>query len=399
MKGRGRILPDSSSCPVVRVKAGRMARFFLEAVVALVVAWALLHWAGRVFRWRYGFDPGYQEIHLVPTPDGQRISLYRYKPDHYGPELPVILCHGLGANRFNFDLGPECSLARTLQHAGFDVWSLELPGRGKSRITGGEGPFRYKRPCFFDDYVRQSAPAAISHVRRQTGAEQVHWVGHSMGGMVLYGILEGERATDIASGVAVASPGRVVPPFRLPFRKVTFFVLGLLPGIPQAFFARALAPMWARLVFTRFGSLLLNPANVEKRILRRALCFLATDVTRGEILQFLAWSLGGDMRSMRDGFSYTGNLSGIERPLLLLAGGRDRLATPELVREVYERVSSRRKRFLVLGQQNGQSRDYGHGDLLVGKMCPEEVFPLILDWLRTVEQEKEDGGPGSRRNG
>jgi len=373
--------------------------FFLEAVVALVLAWALLHWAGRVFRWRYGFDPGYQEIHLVPTPGGGRISLYRYKPEQERPGLPVILCHGLGANRFNFDLGPECSLARTLQRAGFDVWSLELPGRGKSRMAGREGPFGYKRPCFFDDYVRQGAPAAISHVRKQTGAEQVHWVGHSMGGMVLYGILEGERAAEIASGVAVASPGRVVPPFRLPFRRVSFLVLGLLPRLPQAFFARGLAPVLASLVFTRLGSLLLNPANVEKRILLRALCFLATDVTRGEILQFLSWSFGGDMRSMRDGFSYTGNLAGIERPLLFLAGGKDRLAPPDLVQEVYERVSSRRKRLVVLGRQSGQSQDYGHGDLLMGKRCPEEVFPLILGWLRTVEQQEKGGGTGSQRNG
>ncbi len=367
-----------------------MAEFFLEAGVGLVVAWALLFWAGRIFRLRYGFDPGYQEIHLVPTQDGGKVSLYRYRPDRSGPARPVILCHGLGANRFNFDLGPGRSLARTLQQAGFDVWSLDLRGRGRSRGVWQEGSCGYRKPCFFDDYVAQDAPAAISYVRRQTGAEQVHWVGHSMGGMVLYGILEGERASEIASGVAVASPGRVVPPFRLPFRRAVHSALCLLPGLPQAFFARGLAPVLARLTFARLGSLFLNPANVEREILLRALCFLASDVTRGEILQFLLWSDGGELQAIRGRFSYTGNLGAIDRPLLLVAGVRDRLAPPDLVREVYERVSSTRKRFVLLGRQNGQRHDYGHGDLLMGKWCSEEVFPHILDWLRTADRQRPD---------
>lgn len=365
-----------------------MLEFFLKMGVGLVVAWAMLFWAGRVFRRKYGFDPGYREIHLVPTADGGKVSLYRYRPDRSVPARPVILCHGLGANRFNFDLGPEHSLARTLQQAGFDVWSLDLRGRGRSSEVRQKGPCGYRRPCFFDDYVSQDAPAAISYVREQTGAEQVHWVGHSMGGMVLYGVLEGERASEIASGVAVASPGRVVPPFRVPFRGTARSALRLLPGLPQAFFARGLAPVLVRLALARPVSLLLNPANVERKILLRALCFLASNVTRGEILQFLQWADGGDLRAIRDRFSYTEYLDAIERPLLFLAGVQDRLAPPELVREVYERVSSRRKRFLVLGRQNGQRHDYGHGDLLLGKWCSEEVFPHILDWLRTAEKER-----------
>lgn len=373
-----------------------MAAVFLKAVLALVVAWALLFWAGRVFRQIYGFQPGYREIHLVSTPDGGRISLYRYRPDQGCSARPVLLCHGLGANRFNFDLGPGHSLARMLQQAGFDVWSLELRGRGRSRERWQDVFCRYKRPFFFDDYVRQDAPAALSHVREQTGADQVHWVGHSMGGMILYGILEGERASEIASAVAVASPGRVVPPFRIPFRQAVHFLLRLLPGLPQAYFARGLAPALARLSFSRLGSFFLSPANVEKNILRRALCFLASDVTRGEILQFLLWSECGELRAIRGGFSYTESLGAIKTPLLLLAGARDRLAPHGLVREVYERVSSKRKKFILLGKQNGQRHDYGHGDLLMGKWCSEEVFPLILDWLRAAEKEIE-AEPGYTR--
>ena len=83
-------------------------------------------------------------------------------------ETPVLLCHGLGANRYNFDLGTRASLARFLQEAGFDVWSIDLRGRGGVgwRVWGEE---RSRGDHVFDDYVREDARAAIHHVRDGPG--------------------------------------------------------------------------------------------------------------------------------------------------------------------------------------------------------------------------------------
>jgi hypothetical protein len=38
-----------------------------------------------------------------------------------------------------------------------------------------------------------------------------------------------------------------------------------------------------------------------------------------------------------------------------------------------------------MGRRFGDRADYGHGDLLVGRAAPEEVYPLILDFLDEVD--------------
>jgi len=364
----------------------------LWILVAGVFLWAALFWMGVASRRKYYFEPGYGQIHFSETADGGRIALYRYAPGGgRRGTLPVILCHGLAANRFNFDLGEEASLARTLQRAGYDVWALELRGRGGSRSPRKNGPSYYRLPCSFDDYVRLDAPAAVRYVKRETGSSQVHWIGHSMGGMVLYGLLEGDCAREIASGVTVASPGRVLPP--LPIHRSPFLssLFGLLPALHLSFLSRGLVPLIARVHLPRV-SRFLNLQNVETRIVQRALCFLTSDVTRGEILQFLRRTSNGDLCSMDGSYSYTENLERIRRPLFLIAGSRDLLATPESVEYVYARISSESKQICVLGKENGQARDYGHGDLVIGRACSDEVFPRILQWLQAVEEDQESAG-------
>ncbi len=43
-------------------------------------------------------------------------------------EHPVVLCHGLGSNRYSFDLTPELSVAEHLAHNGWETWLVELRG-------------------------------------------------------------------------------------------------------------------------------------------------------------------------------------------------------------------------------------------------------------------------------
>src|SRR5438270_13651967 len=74
---------------------------------------------------RYFFVPRYpDEIHFATTSDGWRIAILRYKPAADAPrrQEPVLLVHGIAANRYNFDLGDDRSLARHLAREGFDTW-------------------------------------------------------------------------------------------------------------------------------------------------------------------------------------------------------------------------------------------------------------------------------------
>ena len=84
------------------------------------------------------------------------------------------------------------SLAVYLAERGHDVWVLELRGHGRStpkptwletvlaqgRNEGGSWSIM--------KYIDHDLPSAIQYVRNHTHAKKVHWVGHSMGGIVLY---------------------------------------------------------------------------------------------------------------------------------------------------------------------------------------------------------------------
>ena len=134
--------PDSVPSAVLEEVEGFKeveGRMILKLILVLLALFGVYVWLGGFWRRRFSFEPGYETIHFVGTRDGWRIALYHYPAASHRYETPILLCHGLGANRFNFDLGPEVSLARYLQQEGFDVWSIDLRGRGLSgRCARGE---------------------------------------------------------------------------------------------------------------------------------------------------------------------------------------------------------------------------------------------------------------------
>ena len=137
--------------------------------------------------------------------DGWRLAIHHVTPEKKDPKKhPVILCHGLGANRTNLHMPGDRSLARYLAARGYDCYVLELRGAGHSMDRTW---FSRKAWDFgFNDFVDRDLPATIAHVREVTGSKKIHWVGHSMGGMVAYAYPQRHDAGDVASFCAIASP-------------------------------------------------------------------------------------------------------------------------------------------------------------------------------------------------
>mmetsp|Transcript_36714 Transcript_36714/g.88757 ORF Transcript_36714/g.88757 Transcript_36714/m.88757 type:complete len:260 (-) Transcript_36714:2-781(-) len=160
------------------------------------------------------------QVHFFTTADGARINLARYSA--YNATLgerkqsftaPVILCHGAFANRHTYDLGKgRTSLAKFLAERGHDVWVLELRAHGRSAKPAwlssvlSQGT-RSDSAWSVIKYIEQDLPAALDYVKRHTRAAKVHWVGHSMGGIILYSWLafHMENARDFASIVTLGS--------------------------------------------------------------------------------------------------------------------------------------------------------------------------------------------------
>ncbi|MCR3818864.1 alpha/beta hydrolase, partial [Pseudomonas aeruginosa] len=138
--------------------------------VALVSAELRADLTEDIYRLKPGNSPD-ASVELVVTRLGQQAAGERRGP-------PVILLHGSFSNR-RFWYSPRAlGLGPYLARAGFDVWLPEMRGHGLSIRNDG---YRDNRVA---DYARYDLPALASFIHEQCG-QPAHWIGHSLGGVVL----------------------------------------------------------------------------------------------------------------------------------------------------------------------------------------------------------------------
>lgn len=318
------------------------------------------------------------------TRDGWHLALYRYRPDARAHRTPVLLCHGLSSNRWNLDGPGRYSLARYLFERGYDAWVVELRGAGRSTRPNLWNGKRYD--WTFEDYVQHDGPAAIRTVLRHAGAERLHWVGHSMGGMIAYALLMSPAGEKIASAVTLGSPtmsdvGHPLLDFGIPYRNL----LEYLPArLPLGTLMRLGAPV-APLLFNSFRSLIADlgwrEGNADVHLLRTLMLTAVDDVPTSLLREFARWYETKRMRDRYQMFDFTEHLERITAPVLVIAGSRDGLTPVRDLRRVYERIGSPHKEFKVVGKAQGFSNDYSHVDLVLGLHAPDEVYPLVHAWL------------------
>ena len=145
--------------------------------------------------------------HLTTAADGWPLMLRHYPAEGANPHRePVILQHGLGACSQQFDLpvprGVRApSLARWLASRGYDVWVPDLRGVGGSASPGAS--LRGRWDWSFDDHLDLDMPEILRFVLAQAGHEHVHWIGHSMGGILLLAwlLVWGQRTANVKSWI------------------------------------------------------------------------------------------------------------------------------------------------------------------------------------------------------
>jgi len=337
------------------------------ALVGAISLWLI--WVRR----RYVPARRADEIVPVPVGDGHSIVLWRYRPEKKRARYPVILCHGLASNQLTWDLTPRTSVARQLAEEGFDVWVVELRGRW---------PWAASRRADWDlnAYLYEDVAAAIAQVRRRTRAARVHWMGHSMGGMLLLAHLA-EGGDRIQSGVTVGSTlnfGDAPSAFRrmLKLRRG----LAYLPALPIGAWSRLWAPLVARLPDNPMERFLWWPDQVDPEHARRMVAGGFHSVPAQVLLQ-LSTAFEDGLQLASDGANLYEHLSEVTTPVLLVAGDRDAQCRPDAVRLSYERLGSQDKALYVYGPEHGHRGHYGHFDLLIGRDAGREVVPDLIAWL------------------
>ena len=284
----------------------------------------------------------------------------------------MVTCHGFGVNRLNLDLDDDYSVVRALRAGGYEVWNVDLRGVGRS-----VGP----RNWSFDDHVRLDVPAILDAATTRSRVGAVHWIGHSMGGLVILGHL-GRRPDDprVASVVTIASPVKLATPLWTRLSLALGAQVGrVMDQPPGTRGIRYLAPLLRpRLAFP---SPLFYPPNAAPGVLPRAV-WRISDVASGRLIQqFHALAREGRMRSLDGVDDYVDNLAHIHTPLCVIAAKGDQIAPPQNVQLAYDKVTSPIRELHVLSREGGAASDYCHGSVLIGEAAPRDVYPLLLRWL------------------
>lgn len=348
-------------------------------IAVVVVAVVVAAWAHHAYwAWRLRVVTDYSELHRLETPDGSAIELRRMgRPTT--PELPpVLLVHGLATSHRNHDLDPDFSLARHLDAVGRDVWLVTLRS-GREDLQRSE----VKR-VRFESMVRYDIPLAIEQVRQRTRADQIDYVGFSMGGMLLYSAIDRTVPSSCFRRIVViGSPALVLPPLEwLRFlRRVPRW------AVPRVWF-RVAATMFAfiaDLVPTPIHHLVYNPKNVDRGKAPMALVNAISDIPGELHADFAEWALGDGVIRI-DGEAVLDRLECVDVPALFFAGGGDRLAPERAVRVAYDRWGSQldrspEKHFRLLGRATGLPEDYGHGDMVIGRQVREHIFEPLTEFL------------------
>ena len=329
------------------------------------------------------------EIAHPVTSDGWPLTVEHFPPapGTAARKRPVVLCHGVLTNRRFFELEGDDSLPAVLARDGFDVWLVDMRGRPDAGAPGwyfGRRTFNYD----LDAFVRADMDAMLTYVVAHTGAHDVAWLGHSLGGMIAYARLGAIGEPRIGALVTVGSPGFFAPASR---NSIRFYelspALALLPALPVHAPAWLDATLQLPLAPSMLTDTIFQEGNIPAPTYRSLEKVAVNDASTGELRQFLRGILRGEFVSADGRISYTESLSAIRIPALVVVGRADELADPLVGRGVFERLGSRDKELVVAGRAEGFSTDFGHVDLLVGPAARREVFPRIVRWL-----EEHDGG-------
>ena len=325
---------------------------------------------------RYSVHP---ETIYVTTADGWSLAVHHFRGQAPKRRHPIVLLHGMATNRVNMHADAGHSLALMAAEHGFDVFVGEVRGAGLSRPPAGVAP---DYQWGFGDYARTDTPAIVRAVLERSGAPAIHAVGHSMGGMLMSSLACSEPEL-FQSLITVGTP--FLRGLELQKREARLLKLArkVTPGeasirVPLKRLVGAagnLAAMGAWIV----DGTVLNKANMDSSVIN----LMAQDGIDDIPLKIFT-ELADRIYAEDD---YTGpydfeeKLHTIELPMMLISGSADRIAPPEAVFRSVGRVASGDVRYREMGLRFGDSIDYGHIDLLVGRDASMEVFPLILSFI------------------
>ncbi len=341
------------------------------------------------------------ELHPFVTEDGVNLLLTHYPSATPDPrKLPVMLCHGLGVSSLIFAIDTiETNLLEYLHATGYDVWLLDY----RSSITLPQAAILQSSA---DVIATIDYPAAVSQVRKLTGAAQIDVVVHCYGATTFFmAMLKGLQ------GVRSAFVSQIATHMKVPF--LTAFKAGLhLPQILSTLGINSLSAdsdpheAWWEKIFdlalklypVEAGEGDTNPVSRRISFLYGQLYELSqlnTDTYNALHELFGIASIdafdhltklvrAGHLVDFEDGDTYLtdANWKNLAIPITLIHGAKNHCWLPEST-EITERLLKQHNPSIPY--QRHLIPEYGHIDCIFGKNAVRDVYPLILEHLQSLE--------------
>ncbi|MGA9526399.1 MAG: alpha/beta fold hydrolase [Myxococcaceae bacterium] len=348
--------------------------------------------------------PAEAKTHRARTADGWELELVQYLPEVDPTGRPILLCAGISANGRHMDLDEDRSLARWFAARGREVWIMSIRGTGGSdRVDPSKGrPGGYS----FDTVWQQDTRAAVAYVRANAAtpglaaravqegrpvpahvarlanerAPLIDYVGHSMGGMLMYAYLS-QGGEGIHAAATLGSPTRLDFGGEIEASAVAttdaIFAKDVIAPVEGG--ALVSMPLQGR-VELPVDRLVYNPENIPPETWRRLVAIGTGDISGAVWFQVAQLMRTGRFESLDGTVDYRRDMSRIRVPVLVVAGKADRLASPPAVKDGFRALGGP-KEWLLLAEENGAVADYGHVDLIVGTRADEELWPRVLDFF------------------
>lgn len=392
------------------------------------------------------FKSLYRKSHYeVLTDDGWSLVVTRYRPvrQRFPQPLlgePLLLVHGFSQNRHCWTSG---QFVKNLLFFGADIHIVELRGHGLSSVarqreraaeTGTPPPADLDYGWDIDSYFLYDLPATIERVKEETGRDRIFYCGHSMGGMLGYGLaglrddLEGlvtiGAACDLGKGffalklLALAEPaigasidsalfaanverrtrellGRGTGLAKRAWRLSSLAEKLVQPDLPGGVLSYRFVPMdqflrwvegkiqpereeWYRRVAPWLITFLTNPDRATVDDVRWLLREGGEKEPRRVIEQFAKWIRHGELACYRTGYDFKRNFGRIEIPMAIVFGDKDRLASVRSTAAVYRAAKSQ---YLLWRPVKGNS----HVELTMGHDIRQICYDIknLMEFGRT----------------
>ena len=240
---------------------------------------------------------------------------------------------------------------------------------------------RGERNWNVDDLVKYDVPAILDYVQRETGIDRVNWIGHSLGGMLVFPYLElAPHPERIANFVGMGSTiiQAEVPQIDMLRANQGLRLLTLVAspgrlGRPLAFFK---VPGMERIDRFYYSN-----ENVDRETISRFYGYTLEDTGPGALRQLAPYLKKGHMLSADGTIDYSARLGEITTPTLLIEGDGDIMSDTPSTELTFAGLGSRDKTIMRFGTSSGNIGEYGHCDLVWSRHAPTEVFPPLIDWL------------------